>query len=165
MVLSFDLHTVTFQLICKAPIAHPCDPHLLTMCILDNRLCVSERKRKENTQVIWSFDSSGKTWKTMCSLDLNPISSWWSTDFTLLPIANLDKGRILLQSGACIDPLVIHDPHTQSRFVNDGHRLVGQRFVQFSNYIHPFPHMYSHRQHHNRHNTAVTDASSPSPLS
>ncbi|CAF2225624.1 unnamed protein product [Brassica rapa] len=114
MVLSFDLHTVTFQLICKAPIAHPCDPHLLTMCILDNRLCVSERKRKENTQVIWSFDSSGKTWKTMCSLDLNPISSWWSTDFTLLPIANLDKGRILLQSGACIDPLVIHDPHTQS---------------------------------------------------
>ncbi|KAF3590013.1 hypothetical protein F2Q69_00026010 [Brassica cretica] len=46
-----------------------------------------------------------------------------------------------------------------------GGRLVGQRFVQFSNYIHPFPHLYSHRQHHNRHSTAVTDASSPSPLS
>ena len=111
-VLSFDLHTETFQVMCKAPFAHPCDPHLLTMCILDNRLCVSERK--ENTQVIWSFDSSGKTWKTMCSLDLNPISSWWSSYFALLPIANLDKGRILSQSGACIDPLVIHDPHTQS---------------------------------------------------
>ncbi|CAN6893360.1 hypothetical protein Bca4012_092717 [Brassica carinata] len=61
-----------------------------------------------------SLITACKTWKTMCSLDLNPISSWWSSYFALLPIANLDKGRILPQSGACIDPLVIHDPHTQS---------------------------------------------------
>ncbi|KAL0698636.1 hypothetical protein Bca4012_054758 [Brassica carinata] len=112
MLLSFDLHTETFQVICKAPFAHPCEPHLLTMCILHDRLCVSERKQL--TQVIWSFDSSGKTWKTMYSLDLNPISSWWSTDFAVLPIAILDKGQILLQGRAGIDPLVIHDPHTQS---------------------------------------------------
>ncbi|CAN7140601.1 unnamed protein product [Brassica rapa subsp. narinosa] len=31
MVLSFDLHTETFQVICKAPFAHPCDPGHLTM--------------------------------------------------------------------------------------------------------------------------------------
>ncbi|CAG7910789.1 unnamed protein product, partial [Brassica rapa] len=38
MVLSFDLHTETFQVICKAPFAHPWDPGHLTMCILDDRL-------------------------------------------------------------------------------------------------------------------------------
>ncbi|CAN6871807.1 unnamed protein product [Brassica oleracea] len=54
MVLSFDLYTETFQVICKVPFAHPCDDPLpLTMCILDNRLSVSERK--DFTQVIWSF--------------------------------------------------------------------------------------------------------------
>ncbi|KAG2255734.1 hypothetical protein Bca52824_075028 [Brassica carinata] len=103
MVLSFVLHTETFQVICKAPFAHPCDPHLLTMCILDNRLCVSERK--ENTQA-----RHGRQCVRLTSTQflLGGVLT------SLLPIANLDKGRILPQSGACIDPLVIHDPHTQS---------------------------------------------------
>ncbi|WZZ21925.1 hypothetical protein YC2023_123312 [Brassica napus] len=45
MVLSFDLHTETFQVICKAPFAHPWDPGHLTMCILDDRLCVSDQRK------------------------------------------------------------------------------------------------------------------------
>ncbi|CAH2038301.1 unnamed protein product [Thlaspi arvense] len=39
-VLSLDLHTETFQVICKAPFAHVTDPYHVNMCILDNRLCV-----------------------------------------------------------------------------------------------------------------------------
>ncbi|CAL9214531.1 unnamed protein product, partial [Arabidopsis halleri] len=65
-VLSFDLHTETFQVLCKAPFAHVCDPYSVTMCVLDDRLCVSEKNWP--TQVIWSFDSSGggnQTWKKM----------------------------------------------------------------------------------------------------
>ncbi|KAJ4883550.1 F-box protein [Raphanus sativus] len=110
MVLSFDLHTETFQVI--APFPHPCPPYLRNICILDNRLCVSERK--EFTQVIWSFDPSGKTWKTMCSLDLTPTSSWWLSYHAFLPIAVVDKGRLLLQSRDLKDPPVIYDLHTKS---------------------------------------------------
>ncbi|CAH8335385.1 unnamed protein product [Eruca vesicaria subsp. sativa] len=74
-VISLDLHTETFQVICKAPFAHARNGFDVFMSILDNRLCVSRRKR--STQVIWSLDSSGgsKTWKKMCSLDLtNTVS-------------------------------------------------------------------------------------------
>ncbi|KAF3488099.1 hypothetical protein F2Q69_00051992 [Brassica cretica] len=45
------------------------------------------------TQVIWSFDSSDKTWNTLCSFDLNPTGDFAA----LLPIAILDKGQLLLQ--------------------------------------------------------------------
>ncbi|CAH8251920.1 unnamed protein product [Arabidopsis lyrata] len=62
-ILSFDLHTETFQVICKAPFLCERDPVGDTMCILDNRLCVSEING--SAQLIWSLDSSGgnKTWK------------------------------------------------------------------------------------------------------
>ena len=78
------------------------------MCILHNRLCLSEKK--ELTQVIWSFDSSDKTWNTLCSFDLNPTGDFAA----LLPIAILDKGQLLLQGRASMDPLVIHDLHYRS---------------------------------------------------
>ncbi|KAF2603337.1 hypothetical protein F2Q70_00026581, partial [Brassica cretica] len=67
-VLSFDLHTETFHVICNAPFAHVLDPLSVTICILDNRLCVSLRNWP--TQDIWSFQYSSKTWAKMCSIDL-----------------------------------------------------------------------------------------------
>ncbi|XP_048600513.1 F-box protein At1g11270-like [Brassica napus] len=106
LLLSFDLHTETFQVICKAPFA---DPRHITMCVLHNRLCLSEQKHL--TQVIWSFDSSDKTWNTLCSFDLNPTGDFAAP---LLPIAILDKGQLLLQGRASMDPLVIHDLHYRS---------------------------------------------------
>ncbi|KAL0896942.1 hypothetical protein Bca101_080903 [Brassica carinata] len=114
MVLSFDLHTETFQVICKAPFAHPPDPRHITMCILHNRLSLSERK--DLTQVIWSFDSSHKTWKTLCSFDLNPTFSWICQEevASLLPIAILDKGQLLLQGRGSMNPLLIHVLHNTS---------------------------------------------------
>ncbi|EOA11937.1 hypothetical protein CARUB_v10016545mg, partial [Capsella rubella] len=42
-VLSLDLHTETFQVISKTPFPRVLQPLDFTMCILDNRLCVSEK--------------------------------------------------------------------------------------------------------------------------
>ncbi|CAH8362876.1 unnamed protein product [Eruca vesicaria subsp. sativa] len=83
------------------------------MSILDNRLCVSRRKR--STQVIWSLDSSGgsKTWKKMCSLDLTNTVSWFG-ECHLLPIAILDINKLLLHIHAHMQPLVIYDLHAKS---------------------------------------------------
>ncbi|KAG7564799.1 F-box domain [Arabidopsis suecica] len=114
-LLSFDLHKETFQVISKAPFSHLRDPCNVTMCILDNRLCVSEKNWP--TQDMWSFDSSGdhKTWKKMYSIDLTKTFSWFGEPkFPLSPIAILEKNKLLLQSRDCFDPLVIHDLHTKS---------------------------------------------------
>ncbi|KAF8048164.1 hypothetical protein N665_2636s0005 [Sinapis alba] len=115
LLLSFDLHSETFQVLCKAPFPHhPLNPRHITICILDNRLCLS--LKKELTQVIWSFDSSDKTWKTLCSFDLNPTFSWFSRsdDSALLPVAILDKGQLVLQGRDSINSLVIYNLHTKS---------------------------------------------------
>ncbi|KAH0907008.1 hypothetical protein HID58_038835 [Brassica napus] len=63
--------------------------------------------------LIWSFDPSGKTWKTICSLDLIK-RCWHRSEFPLLPIAILNKGWLLLRGGTCMDPLMIYDLHTKS---------------------------------------------------
>ncbi|XP_018441017.1 F-box protein At1g11270 [Raphanus sativus] len=106
-VLSFDLHTETFHVICNAPFTHVLDPFSVTICVLDNRLCVS--KKDWPTQDLWSFQYSNnyKTWKKMCSIHLTQISSWLGDPFSLLdepqfplsPIAILDKHKLLLQGG------------------------------------------------------------------
>lgn len=115
-VLSFDLHTETFQVISKAPFAHVVlDPCSVIMCILDDRLCVSEKNWL--TQVIWSFDSSGgnNTWKILCSIDLTKTVSWFrESQYALLPIAILEKNKVLLHGREYLQPLVIHDLHTKS---------------------------------------------------
>ncbi|RID76130.1 hypothetical protein BRARA_B03119 [Brassica rapa] len=98
-VLSFDLHTETFHVICDAPFAHVLDPWSVTICILDNRLCVS--KKAWPTQDIWSFqysNNSNKTWTKMCSIDLTQTFSWLGDpEWSLEPIAILDKHKLLLQ--------------------------------------------------------------------
>ncbi|XP_010458512.1 PREDICTED: F-box protein At1g11270-like [Camelina sativa] len=117
-VLSFDLHTETFQVISKAPISPERDePYKVIMCILDNRLCVCERKGL--TQVIWSFDDSSsggnKTWKKLYSLDLTGTLFWFhELNFPLAPIAILDKNKILLQGRDCLEQPMIHDLHANS---------------------------------------------------
>lgn len=114
-MISFDLHTETFQVLCKAPFGLIAGPRNPTICILDNRLCVS----LENwpNQIIWSFDSSGgrKTWKKMFSINLLKTTSWFGKpSFALSPIAILEKNKLLLQGRDSLDPLVIHDLHTKS---------------------------------------------------
>lgn len=112
-VLSFDLHNETFQVICKAPIAHVRDPSSVCMCILDNSLCVSENNR--STLKIWSLDCSGgntKTWKELVSVDLIKKCSSFFGECALLPIAILDKTKLLLGGHECTQQLVMHVLHT-----------------------------------------------------
>lgn len=114
-VLSFDLHTETFQVICKAPFSHVHDPFRFTMCILDNCLSVSESNWP--IQDIWLLDSSGgniNTWKKMFTIDISkPLR--WCGGTSLLTIAVLEKNKLLIR-GRCHrkEPLVIHDLHTKS---------------------------------------------------
>ncbi|EFH46811.1 predicted protein [Arabidopsis lyrata subsp. lyrata] len=94
LILRFDLHTETFQVISKAPFDHLPNPDKINMCILDNRLCVSELSWLQ--QVIWSFDSG--TWKKLCSLDFTKSMSWFRDPCDpALPIAILEKKKLLLQ--------------------------------------------------------------------
>ncbi|KAG7591361.1 F-box domain [Arabidopsis thaliana x Arabidopsis arenosa] len=114
-VLSFDLHTETFQVISKTPFPHVRDPEDFNMCILDNRLCISEKNWP--TQVIWLFDSSGgmDPWKKLCSIDLTEtISLYGKAVFRLFPIAILDKTKLLLHSRSYLQPAVIYDLQTKS---------------------------------------------------
>ncbi|KAJ4875419.1 F-box protein [Raphanus sativus] len=117
-LLSFDLHTETFQVVCNAPFSHVPDPRFLLLCILDNRLCVSLKIYPTRTQVIWSLDSSNMTttWKQMCSIDLTKtcfLDLPYFPDPALLPIAIVDETKLLL-GYSCGSPLVIHDLHTNS---------------------------------------------------
>ncbi|KAG7591282.1 F-box associated interaction domain, partial [Arabidopsis thaliana x Arabidopsis arenosa] len=114
-VLSFDVHTETFQVLCKAPFAHLSNPCNQTICILNDRLCVSLKNWP--MQVIWSFDSSGgsNTWKKMCSIDLTKTFPWFGKpEFALLPIAVREKKWLLLQGRDFLDPVVIYNLHKKS---------------------------------------------------
>ncbi|CAN8288560.1 unnamed protein product [Cochlearia groenlandica] len=110
-VLSFDLNTETFQIICKAPFSHVRDiPHSVVMCVLDNRLCASQLIWP--TQTIWSFDSSRKnnTWTNLCSIDLTKTLSWFGeTEYGLLPIAIVEKSKLLLHGRKKKQPLIMYD--------------------------------------------------------
>ncbi|CAH2038300.1 unnamed protein product [Thlaspi arvense] len=68
------------------------------------------------TQEIWSLDSSGgsKTWKKMCSIDFTKTCHWFGESGTLLPIAILEKNKLLLHGQRRSHPLVIHDLHAKS---------------------------------------------------
>ncbi|VVB13941.1 unnamed protein product [Arabis nemorensis] len=107
MVLSFDLHTETFQVIAKAPFLHVSDDKKkIFMCNLGDRLCVSEEKWLE--QVIWSFDSDHKTWMNICSIDLITTSSFFPSH--ILPLAVLDKDKLLFYDPDSRRALVTYDP-------------------------------------------------------
>ncbi|RID48698.1 hypothetical protein BRARA_I05194 [Brassica rapa] len=120
-LLSLDLHTETFQGICKGPFVRPLpyNPYSITMCILDDRLCVSEKVWP--IQEIWSFDGANKTWMKMCSINLTRSvflfeeNSLVRSSMSQLPIAILDKNRLLLRGNYdLLHTLVIHDLYTKS---------------------------------------------------
>ncbi|XP_019101108.1 PREDICTED: F-box protein At2g34280 [Camelina sativa] len=114
-VLSFDLHTETFQVMSKAPFLHH-HHHSnrdLVMCNLDDRLCVSEKMWPK--QVIWSFDSDRGTWNEIYSIDLNITSSWLGKHrFSLTPLGVVDKDKLLFCEPLTGDPLLTLDPKTKS---------------------------------------------------
>ncbi|CAA7031182.1 unnamed protein product [Microthlaspi erraticum] len=117
-LVSFDLHTEAFQVICKAPFASSDFVDIL-VCNLDNRLCVSEKKWPD--QVIWSFDSGNKTWVKMFSIDL-PITVFLydlSPRCAFPPLALLDGGKkkkkkLLFYGRVKNRSLLTLDPETQS---------------------------------------------------
>ncbi|KAL0647605.1 hypothetical protein Bca4012_045896 [Brassica carinata] len=117
-LLSFDLHTETFQVICNAPFSHVPDPRFVVLCILDNRLHISLKIYPTKTQVIWSLGGCNMmmTWKQMCSIDVTKTTFHDPPYFprpALLPIAIVDE-TILLLGYRRGPPLVIHDLHTKS---------------------------------------------------
>ncbi|KAG7596445.1 F-box domain [Arabidopsis suecica] len=119
-ILSFDLHTETFQVVSKAPFANVDGFGFdIVMCNLDNRLCVSEMKLPN--QVIWSFNSGNKTWHKMCSINLDITSRWFGPTqvFALLPLALLDgkkkkKKKLLFYCRVRNRTMVVHDDETKS---------------------------------------------------
>lgn len=113
-VLSFDLHTETFQIICKAPFADDAPrPSNVVLFILDDCLCASEKTWP--TQVIWSLDSSSKTWKQMCSIDLtNTFPLFDRCRLMPLPVAILEKNKLYLHGRNYLEPLMLHDLNTKS---------------------------------------------------
>ncbi|CAN7034512.1 unnamed protein product [Brassica oleracea var. botrytis] len=117
-LLSFDLHTETFQVICNAPFSHVPDPRFVVLCILDNRLRISLKIYPTKTQVIWSLGGCNMmmTWKQMCSIDVTKTTFHdppYLPRPALLPIAIVDE-TILLLGYRRGPPLVIHDLHTKS---------------------------------------------------
>ncbi|XP_018510505.2 F-box protein At2g34280, partial [Brassica rapa] len=113
-VLSFDLHAETFQVICKAPFADDAPrPSNVVLFILDDCLCASEKTWP--TQVIWSLDSSSKTWKQMCSIDLtNTFPLFDRYGLMPLPVAILEKNKLYLHGRNYLEPLMLHDLNTKS---------------------------------------------------
>ncbi|VYS48042.1 unnamed protein product [Arabidopsis thaliana] len=107
-ILSFHLHTETFQVLCEVPFLPGRDTVGDSMCILDNRLCLSEINGP--AQLIWSLDSSAgnKMWKKLCSIDFISFS------YPLVPIAILDETKLFLQGRNTLEQLVIHDLHAKS---------------------------------------------------
>ncbi|KAH0907155.1 hypothetical protein HID58_038982 [Brassica napus] len=104
-LLSFDLHTETFKVICNAPF-----PMYLTLALSS---CASSI-----TALIWSLGGCNMmmTWKQMCSIDLTKTTFHDPPYFprpALLPIA-IVKETILLLGYRRGPPLVIHDLHTKS---------------------------------------------------
>ncbi|KAH0854885.1 hypothetical protein HID58_031349 [Brassica napus] len=92
-LVRFSMLALMLGVICKAPIAHVCDPSSVSMCILDNSLFVSENNW--STLEIRSLDCSRgntKTWKKMCSVGLIKRVSFFR-ECALLPIAILDKTK------------------------------------------------------------------------
>ncbi|XP_010447293.1 PREDICTED: F-box/LRR-repeat/kelch-repeat protein At1g09650-like [Camelina sativa] len=117
-VVSFDLHTEAFQVVCKAPFVYT-NPYEIVMCNLNNRLCVSEKKWPN--QVIWYFNSDNKKWDKMFFIDLELIDFWHDVPLycALKPLALLDgekkskkKKKLLFYDRELRYKLLTYDPET-----------------------------------------------------
>ncbi|XP_010480817.1 PREDICTED: F-box/LRR-repeat/kelch-repeat protein At1g09650-like [Camelina sativa] len=124
-VLSFHLHSETFQLISNTPLPFPgrVHPEDIALCSLSNRLCVS--LKTDLLQLIWSFaprnnNNNDKTWVKLYTIDLNTTSFWFGSTHTLALSALSLSGttnKFLLYDREYNEHkqhLVLHDPATKS---------------------------------------------------
>ncbi|XP_020869286.1 LOW QUALITY PROTEIN: F-box/LRR-repeat/kelch-repeat protein At1g09650 [Arabidopsis lyrata subsp. lyrata] len=115
-ILSFDLHTETFQVVSKAPFTNV-NAFDIVMCNLDNRFCVSKMN-----WLIWSFNSGNKTWHKMCSINLDVTSYWFGNHIAaVMPLALFDgkkkKKKLLFYCRKRSRTLMLRDPETESYHV------------------------------------------------
>ncbi|ESQ36649.1 hypothetical protein EUTSA_v10007816mg [Eutrema salsugineum] len=121
-VLSLHLHTETFMVMDKIPVASA--PHgCITMCTLNNRLCLSEDKG--DTQTIWSFHQDNMAWHKTYVIDLRSTLSACIEEeyrFTTPPLASLLDHRLLIfdSSDSHTTNLVRYNPTSKSfsQFLN-----------------------------------------------
>ncbi|KAL1209872.1 F-box protein [Cardamine amara subsp. amara] len=92
-MIYFDLHTEVFKVMAEIPVVHA-SPCRTVMCILSNRLCVSEKKN--NSQDIWSLNSH-MVWEKTYSLNLSITSQWLNkSNFPIAPVTVFNKTELLL---------------------------------------------------------------------
>ncbi|KAL0823221.1 hypothetical protein Bca101_046898 [Brassica carinata] len=94
-VLSFHLHTETFDVMAKIPVAYA-PHHRITMCTLNDRLCLSEDKG--DTQTIWSLNQDNVTWDKTYSINLRSTLNCIEEKYlySMPPVASLFDDRLLL---------------------------------------------------------------------
>lgn len=139
-VIVLDLHTETFRLLPRNPVARSHPDHI-DMCILDNRLCMSKRKRGTMVQEIWSLQSSSQdTWVKIYTIDLLSCSSWslygigfsWTRMNVFRPCTPVAicKNKEILLTHRYAYGLVKYDPQTNlySEFYKE---LSGRRVVPY----------------------------------
>ncbi|EOA39256.1 hypothetical protein CARUB_v10012255mg [Capsella rubella] len=124
-VIVFDLESETFRLLPKNPVSRSHPDHI-DLCILDNRLCMSKRKRRTMMQEIWSLQlSSEETWIKIYTIDLRSCSSWsvsgrvcfaWTRMNVIRPCtpAAILKNKEILLRHRFGNGLVKYDPQTKS---------------------------------------------------
>lgn len=96
-VLSFDLHTETFTVLnAKLPFSDDAPHNRITMCTLNDRLCLS--KDKGDTQTIWSLNQGNMTWDKTYSINLRSTLSCIEDEyiFSEPPITALFNNSLLL---------------------------------------------------------------------
>ncbi|KAG2319884.1 hypothetical protein Bca52824_013097 [Brassica carinata] len=133
-VMSLDLHTETFQVIYKVPFTDV-DPYHMIMCNLDDRLCISQKKKSK--QVIWLFSSGNKTWDKMCSIDLELTSFQFGISMSIpfLPLALLERKKLLIFPRYFGTTLVIHDLETKSYDAAFSDAFIGYPVCYFQSLI------------------------------
>ncbi|KAJ4909699.1 F-box protein [Raphanus sativus] len=108
-MLSFDLHTETFTVGTKLPVAYSTIHHI-TMFTLNNRLCLSEYEGE--IQTIWSFNQDNMTWDNTYSINLGSTFSCMEFEYlcAVPPITLLSDDRFLLYDFSyCEEKLVLYN--------------------------------------------------------
>ncbi|CAN8254475.1 unnamed protein product [Cochlearia groenlandica] len=135
-VVSFNLHTETFQVAAKAPFTN-LDRLQINMSKLDNRLCVSEMKWPN--QVIWSFDANNQTWHKLCCIDLFTTSLWFGTHSSalqpLLLFGGKKKNKLLFYCRSSRQALAVYDLQTNSYDILYSAESIGRPICYFPSFV------------------------------
>ncbi|KAF8095637.1 hypothetical protein N665_0328s0016 [Sinapis alba] len=123
-LLSFDLHTETFQSISITPdIGRRYCHELISMCVLNHRICIFKSFVDDNDCFfkIWGLDIDKRSWETMYSIDLSCFPPEFKVGKRIIPMAtindyvvvsNFDRTIwVLYSSKSCIlyhTPFVCH---------------------------------------------------------